>query len=82
MALKRYFAEKNNSITNAFQSNMVTRGTGSNMGLSDTLEAFSIYAQATSSSLEASRILVQFPVTSSLLSGVTTILQDRNDGNV
>jgi hypothetical protein len=82
MALKRYFAEKNNSITNAFQSNMVTRGTGSNMGLSDTLEAFSIYAQATSSSLEASRILVQFPVTSSLLSGVTTILQDRNDGKI
>ena len=82
MALKRYFADKDNTITNAYQGNLVTRGTGSNMGLADTLESFSIYAQATSSSLEASRVLIQFPVTSSIIDGVTTILQDRTSGKI
>ena len=77
MGIKRYFADKNNTITNAYQLNLVTRATGSNAGLSDSLEIFSIYAQAYSASNEQSRILVQFPVTSSILSGVTTILADR-----
>ena len=60
MTIKRFFATADNTITNAFDETLVTRGTGSNMGAADTLEAFSIYAQATTSSLEASRILVQF----------------------
>ena len=46
MAIKRYTASKDNTITNAFESNLSTRGTGSNMGLSDILEVFSIYGQA------------------------------------
>ena len=82
MAIKRYFAEKDNTITNAFEPNLVTRGTGSNMGLADSVEVFSIYAQASSSSLEAARTLIQFPVTSSEYPNITTILQDRNDGKI
>ncbi len=82
MSVKRYFAQKDNTITNAFEANLVTRGTGSNMGLADSLEVFSIYAQANSSSLEASRLLVEFPVTSSTLPNITTILEDRNNGKI
>ena len=50
MAIKRYFATKDNTITNAFKSNLTTRGTGSNMGQADILEVFSILGQASSSS--------------------------------
>tara|TARA_Y100000310_G_scaffold339106_1_gene430765 strand:+ start:3891 stop:5462 length:1572 start_codon:yes stop_codon:yes gene_type:complete len=80
MAIKRYFADKNNTITTAFGRDLLTRGTGSNMGLADSLEVFSIYAQATSSSYEEARILIQFPITSSVVAGVTTILDDRDAG--
>ena len=72
MAIKKYFANKDNTITSAFKSNLQTRGTGSNMGLSDILETFSIYGQASSGSTELERILVQFPVNS--------IIQDRTNG--
>lgn len=60
MTIKRFFAKADNTITNAFDGTLVTRGTGSNMGASDILEVFSIYGQATTSSLEAARILIQF----------------------
>ena len=43
MALKRYTAISDTTITNAFERNLETRGTGSNMGLADSLEIFSIY---------------------------------------
>lgn len=76
MGIKRYFASKDNTITNAFKSDLITRGTGSNMGESDILEIFNIYAQASSSatgySRERSRILIQFPV--------QDIVNDRNNG--
>jgi len=79
MGIKRYKAYKDNSITNAFEPNLQTRGTGANMGLADSLEVFSIYAQLSSSvggfSHEATRFLVQFPVSSSDTG--TTILEDR-----
>lgn len=74
MGIKRWTASKDTSITNAFNESLLTRGTGSNMGESDILETFSIYAQASSASLEAMRILVEFPVNS--------ILQERNSGNI
>jgi hypothetical protein len=60
MAVKRYLANKDNTITNSFKADLSTRGTGSNMGQSDILEAFSIYAQATTSSVELQRFLIQF----------------------
>ena len=66
MAIKRYYATKDNTITNAFKSNLTTRGVSGNMGQSDILEVFSIYAQASSSSglsSELSRVLIQFDTT-------------------
>ena len=62
MAIKRYFANADNTITNAFQENLTIRGTGSNMGQADILETFSIYAQESSTSTELARIILQFPV--------------------
>ncbi len=63
MAIKRYVATKDTTITNAYEPNMITRGTGSNMGRADTLEVFSIYGQADSGSAELSRVILEFPVT-------------------
>ena len=64
--IRRFYATKDNTITNAFDEGLVTRGTGSNMGASDVLEVFSIYGQASSSSgfsSELSRVLIEFPIT-------------------
>lgn len=74
MSIKRYIANKDTTITNAFKYNMVDRGVDSNMGESDILEVFSIYGQANTSSLEASRILVQFPI--------ADIITDRNNKKI
>jgi hypothetical protein len=62
MSILRYTASVDTTITNAFEENLSTRGTGSNMGSSDILETFSIYQQATSASVELSRILIKFPI--------------------
>jgi hypothetical protein len=62
MSIKRFFANADNTITNAFASNLTTRGTGSNMGASDILEVFSIYGQGSSTSVEKARAMVQFDV--------------------
>ena len=74
MGIKRYTADADNTITNAYKSNLTTRATASNMGLSDSLEVFRIYGQESSGSSELSRVLVQFPV-----SDITT---DRNAGTI
>ena len=61
--IKRYKPTKDNTITNAFGENLSTRATGSNMGLSDIIEVFSIYGQVSSSagfSSEEARILIEF----------------------
>jgi len=76
MAIKRYGATKTNTITNAFQANLSTRGTGSNMGEADVMEVFSLYGQASAgTSRELSRVLVDFPV-------LTTIASDRSTGKI
>ena len=62
MSIKRYNSEKDNTIATAFRENLTARSTKANMGASDILELFSIFGQATSSSLEQTRILMQFPV--------------------
>jgi len=72
MAIKRYYAESDNTITNAFDTVLSQRGTGSNAGANDILETFSIYGQYSTSSSELSRILIKFPVT-----GTTSIKTDR-----
>jgi len=63
MGLYRYTASADNTIADAFRSNLVGRSTGSNMGAADILETFYIVGQASSSegvSSEKSRVLVQF----------------------
>ena len=60
MAIKRYYATKDNTITNAYKANLQTRGVSGNMGQSDILEIFHIYAQATTSSSELARVLIEF----------------------
>ena len=65
MAILRYTASADTTITNAYEAGLVTRGTGSNMGYADSLEVFSIYGQESGSngqSQELSRILIQFPI--------------------
>jgi len=78
MGIKRYFADQDNTITNAFKANLLTRGTGSNMGASDILEAFVIHGQTSASvnatNAEQSRILIQFPIDS--------IVSDIADGTI
>jgi hypothetical protein len=77
MAIKRYFASKDNTITNAFKPDLSTRATASNMGLSDVSEVFSIYGQASSSSgltTEEARVLISFPT--------TDMATDRTNGDI
>lgn len=72
MTILRYTASLDNTITSAFDASLVTRATGSNLGASDILEIFSIYGNATATSVELSRVLIQFPV--------DKIIEDRNSG--
>ena len=74
MAIKRFTAIKDNTITNAFRAGNSTRGTSANMGASDIVEVFSIYAQASTSSLEQSRILLDFPI--------DKIIEARSQGEI
>jgi hypothetical protein len=66
MAIKRYNANADNTITNAFKADLTTRGTGANMGAADVLEVFSIRGQASGStsglSSELTRTLIKFPI--------------------
>ena len=72
--LKRYTASADNTIVNAYQLDMKTRGTGANAGRADILETFSIYGRISTSSQELSRVLVNFPVNS--------ISADRSAGTI
>lgn len=62
MPIKRYVASKDNTITDAFKPNLVNRAFLANMGASDSLEIFSIYAQANDVSIERSRVIIGFPI--------------------
>jgi len=74
MAIKRYTADADNTITNAFELNLSTRGTGSNMGRADILEVFHIFGQESATSQELSRAIINFPV--------SDISTDRTNGDV
>jgi len=63
MALKRYTASADTTIANAYEPGLITRATGANMGASDVLDVFSVYARQSTSSAELSRVLVKFPIT-------------------
>jgi len=74
MAVKKYIADRDTTITDAYRSNLRCRGTGSNMGAADILEVFSIYGQAASGSVERCRTLVKFPI--------ETMVTDRDNGDL
>ena len=74
MAVKRYIATKDNTITDAYKPDLRIRATGSNMGASDIVEVNSIYAQAASTSVEKTRFLMEFPT-----DNITT---DRNNADI
>jgi hypothetical protein len=81
MSIKRYFAIKDNCITNAYLSDLSTRATGSNMGLADSVEVFSIFGQANNSSNEQMKMLASFPVLTSD-DADTSIQTDRAAGTI
>jgi len=74
MGIKRYTADADSTISNAYMANLKTRASSSNMGAADILEVFSIYGQASTSSAELSRVLIKFPIDS--------ISSDRTAGSI
>ena len=74
MAIKKYVANADTTIVNAYKTDMETRGTGSNMGAADIVEIFSVYGRQSTSSAELSRALVKFPI--------PTISSDRTAGTI
>ena len=76
MSVKKYVATKDNTITNAFGEVFDNRLTGTNAGLADSIEVFSIFGQQASSSTENenSRALLQF--------STTTIQSDINSSEI
>jgi hypothetical protein len=74
MPIKKYLANADNTIVNAFQDNLQTRGTGANTGMADILETFSVYGRQATGSQELSRILIKFPT--------DNISSDRTAGNI
>lgn len=77
MAIKRYTAVADNTIVNAFKSNLTSRATSSNAGLADVMEIFSLYNRISESnglSQELSRALIKFPI--------EDIQTDRTNGDI
>lgn len=74
MGIKRYIARKDTEITNAYKPGLLTRATGSNLGEADTLSVYYIANQVGTSSVELSRILMEFPI--------ETIAADRTSGSI
>lgn len=74
MAIKRYVANADNTISNAYKDGFGSRATGSNMGQADVSEIFSIYGRESTTSSELSRVLTQFDI--------STISGDRTAGTI
>jgi hypothetical protein len=81
MSIKRYIASKDTTITNAFRENLFDRAEEANIGAADSLEIFSILGQASSASLEKSRILIEFPLNDILLDRNTSIIPSSGSVN-
>ncbi len=85
MGIKKYYSNKDNTIANAFEANLITRATGSNMGAADILEAFVIHGQTSASvnatNAEQSRIIIQFPI-DSIQSDITNGILPADTGSI
>lgn len=83
MAIKRYTAIADNTITNRYNAGLSTRNTTGNAGKADSLEIFKIYGQESTASVEQTRILIKFPINDTdLTADITTIKQDRTAGAI
>ncbi len=58
MSIKRFVANKDNTITNAFDVSKTIRGTKANMGASDILEVFSLYGQGPDAEFKAATAII------------------------
>lgn len=74
MGIKRYIADADNTISNEFKNDLLTRATGANAGAADVMEVFSLYGRESTSSVELGRSIVKFPI--------STINSDRTAGNI
>ena len=85
MGIKKYYSNKDNTITNAFKTSLITRATGSNMGAADVLEAFVIHGQTSASidaaNAEQSRIIIQFPI-NSIQSDISSGILPADTGSI
>jgi hypothetical protein len=85
MGIKKYYSNKDNTIANAFEANLTTRGTGSNMGAADILETFVIHGQTSASidaaNAEQSRIIIQFPI-DSIQSDINDAILPASTGSI
>ena len=85
MGIKKYYSNKDNTLANAFEANLTTRGTGSNMGASDILEAFVLHGQTSASvdaaNAEQSRIIIQFPI-DSIQADIDNSVLPANTGSI
>jgi hypothetical protein len=63
MAIYKFFADQDNTITNGYGAVRSSRATDANMGASDILEVYSLYGSFSDTSLEKSRVLLQFDTT-------------------
>jgi len=81
MAIKRYVAIADNTITNIYDEALSSQKTSANAGLADSLEIFKIYGQVTTTGTEHAKILIKFPINETdLSSDIRTIKQDRDAG--
>jgi len=81
--IKRYFADKDTTITNAYDTFMTGRKTDANMGASDILETYALYGRYgdDTSYNETSRAIVNFDNTQ-LLADVTAGIIDLSSDKV
>lgn len=63
MAIKKFYATQDNTITNGYGALSSVPATYANMGAADVLEVYSLFGDYSTASLENSRVLVQFDTT-------------------
>lgn len=63
MAIKKFYATQDNTITNGYGALSSVPATYANMGAADILEVYSLFGDYSTASLENSRVLVQFDTT-------------------
>ena len=72
MAIKRYKATKDNTITDSYFENNRVRAKGTNSGLADSVEVFYLYGRAGIGVQERARFLIEFDI--------DQLVQDIADG--